>query len=222
MKDQNNSIRIVIDGHDFVMGQVALTGRDILAAVEAHPDASDVLIRIDEGRARLLAPNEQVVPADGQAHFRVHRKGTLRYLKVDDRSWEWGTSAIGEHDIREIAGISEDVVLHIVGGDPLRTGGLVDLTVDWVPAVISKPDTSRALTVPVVVNGRPQHLPKAEVSFEELVALAYPDRPPTLSEMFTVTYRHGPAERPEGSLAPTQTMRSISGASYNVTATDKS
>lgn len=222
MTDEEGSLRIVIDGRDFVLGKVALTGRDILAAVEADPDASDVLIRIDGGRARLLAPDEQLVPAGGEAHFRVHRKGALRYLKVDERFWEWGAPAIGEHDIREIAGISDDVVLHLVGGDPLRTCGLVDLTVDWVPAVVSNPDTSRALTVPVVVNGRSQHLAKAEVSFEDLVALAYPDRPPALSEMFTVTYRHGPADRPEGSLAPTQTMRSISGASYNVTATDKS
>ncbi|MEO7465562.1 MAG: multiubiquitin domain-containing protein [Sphingobium limneticum] len=222
MSDEYDTLRIVIDGRDFVMDPVALTGRDILAAVEADPAASDVLIRVDGGRARLLAPTDQVVPADGEAHFRVHRSGTLRYLKVNDRFWEWGAPAIQEHDIRDIAGIPDDVLLHLVGGDPLRSGGLVDLTVDWVPSVVSKPDRARALTVPVVVNGRQQHLAMAEVSFEDLVALAYPDRPPRLNEMFTVTYRHGPADRPEGSLAPTQTMRSTSGASYNVTATDKS
>jgi hypothetical protein len=118
--------------------------------------------------------------------------------------------------------MADYVALHLVGGDPLRSGGLVDLTVDWIPAVVSGLDTSRELTIPVVVNGRQQHLAMAEVSFEDLVTLAYPDWPPARSEMFTVTYRHGPSDRPEGSLAPTQTMRSISGASYNVTATDKS
>lgn len=220
--NDNGPLRIVVDGRDVDVPAEGLDGRTLLAAVGADPDLRDVLIRVDGGWARLVAPSDPIIGIDGEAHFRVHHDAALRYLRVDDRVWEWGAPGIQEHDIREIAGIPPERVLHRTGGDPLRTGELVDLTVDWVPTIVSRPGASRELTVPVTVNGRSTQLATAEVSFEDVVGLAYPDRLDGSNKMFTVTYRHGPSDRPEGSLVPHQSIRANNGVVFNVTATSKS
>ncbi|WP_169805732.1 multiubiquitin domain-containing protein [Novosphingobium rosa] len=222
MDSENDSLRVVVDGHALSLPLEGLTGRAVLAAVDAAPEQRDVLIRIDGGWARMVAPNDAVAVLEGEARFRVHRNGSLRHLRVDDRVWEWGAPGIQEHEIREIGGFSDGLVLNLVGGGPLRPGALVDLTVDWVPAVVSRPETPRSDTVPVIVNGAQRNLPATDIAFEDLVRLAYPDRPLDLNRMFTVSYRHGPADRPEGSLAPAQRMPLINGVTYNVTTTDKS
>ena len=222
MEDDHPKLRIVVDGQQVDLHVDTPTGRDVLAAVGADPAQRDALIRIDGGWARLLAPSEPVEGLGGEAHFRVHRAATLRYIRVDDSVWEWGAPGIQEHDIRMIAGIPEERRLFKAGGEVLRPGEVVDLTVDWVPKIESRPEMAGTLSVPVVVNGRRQSLAEAEVSFEELVDIAYPDAPPNSNRMFTVTYRHGPLDRPEGSLAPSQRLRAVHGVVFNVTATNKS
>ncbi|WP_206240477.1 multiubiquitin domain-containing protein [Novosphingobium terrae] len=219
MNDEEEIQRVVVDGRALQLPAEGLTGRVVLAAVDANPEDRDVLIRVDGGWARMIAPDAQVVGAEGEARFRLHRKGVLRYLRVDDRLWEWGSAAIYEHDIREIGGIGDDLTLHLVGGDRLRPGALVDLSVNWVPGVVTRSD--RGGTVPVVINGRQQNLPATDIDFEDLVRLAYPDLTPDTGRMFTVSYRHGPMDRPVGLLAPRQRMRLTNGATYNVTRTDK-
>lgn len=222
MEDENPNLRIVVDGRDIDLPVEAPMGRDVLAAVGADPDERDVLIRVDGGWARLLAPSDPVVGLGGEAHFRVHRNGSLRHIRIDDSVWEWGAPGIQEHDIREIAGVPDERRLFQAGGDPLRPGEVVDLTVDWVPKIESRPEMAGSLTVPVVVNGRRQSLAVPEVTFEDLVGIAYPEVPVTANSMFSVTYRHGPLDRPEGSLAPSQRLRAVNGVVFNVTATNKS
>ena len=221
MENENPKLSILVDGQEIELPSTEPSGRDVLAAVGADPDSRDVLIRVDGGWARLMAPSNPVVGLDGEAHFRLHRNATLRYLRVDDAVWEWGAPGIQEHDIREIAGIPDGRRL-FHAGDVLRTGEVVDLTVDWVPKVESRPEMAGALTVPVVVNGRRQSLAVPEVSFEDLVGIAYPDVAAISNSMFTVTYRRGPLDRPEGSLAPTQRLRAVHGVVFNVTAPNKS
>src|SRR3546814_7377380 len=60
------------------------------------------------------------------------------------------------------------------------------------------------------------------ISFEELVALAFPQPPTGPQVCFTVSYRKGPPPRPEGSLLPGQSVHVIEGMTFHVTATDKS
>ena len=74
----------------------------------------------------------------------------------------------------------------------------------------------------VTVNGRPKTVPSDELTFDEVVRLAF-DPPPTgKAIMFAVTYRDGGGRPPEGSLAPGTTVKVKDGTVFNVTATDKS
>jgi len=74
----------------------------------------------------------------------------------------------------------------------------------------------------IVVNGRQKVVTVKELSFAELIALAF-DNPPTGQNiLFTVTYRRGEGDKPEGSLLEGASVRIKEGMIFNVTATDKS
>lgn len=74
----------------------------------------------------------------------------------------------------------------------------------------------------IIVNGREKTVTAGELSFAEIVALAF-DSPPTGPYIvFTVTYRRGQGNKPEGTLIEGETVKIKEGMIFNVTATDKS
>jgi hypothetical protein len=76
--------------------------------------------------------------------------------------------------------------------------------------------------VTIIVNGRQKVVTKKELSFAEIVALAF-DNPPTGENIvFTVVYRKGEGNKPEGTLIEGQTVKVKDGMIFDVTATDKS
>jgi hypothetical protein len=76
--------------------------------------------------------------------------------------------------------------------------------------------------ITIVVNGREKTVTGKELTFAQLVALAF-DTPPTGENIvFTITYRRGQGEKPEGSLVEGEAVKIKKGMIFNVTATDKS
>ena len=74
----------------------------------------------------------------------------------------------------------------------------------------------------IIVNGRQKTVSARELSFAEVIALAF-DPPPTgQNTIFTITYRRGQGNKPEGSLVEGETVKIKEGMIFNVTATDKS
>jgi hypothetical protein len=73
----------------------------------------------------------------------------------------------------------------------------------------------------IILNGEPVTVPDKIVTYEEVVALAYPT-PPAPGTRFTVTYRN--AHHPhEGSLAPGGSVEvKKEGTIFNVRATNRS
>lgn len=75
--------------------------------------------------------------------------------------------------------------------------------------------------VVIIVNGREKKFPKVEISFAEVVALAF-DTPPSNDTLYTVTYKKGHGNKPEGTLVEGQSVKVKDGMIFNVTATNKS
>jgi len=71
----------------------------------------------------------------------------------------------------------------------------------------------------VVVNARKKTVTAKELSFEQIVALAFDPVPP--NSLFTVTYRRGQSNQ-EGTLQPGQTVHIHEGMIFNVTETGQS
>ena len=83
-------------------------------------------------------------------------------------------------------------------------------------------EKSHDKTFTIIVNARPKIVTAKEMSFAEIVALAF-DTPSTgQSTVFTVTYRKGEGHKPEGTLVDGETVKIKEGMIFNVTATDKS
>lgn len=83
-------------------------------------------------------------------------------------------------------------------------------------------DKKDAKEVTIVVNGRSRTVEKGELTFNEVVALAFDPVPTGENVIFTVTYRKGDESRPEGTLLPGESVKVKKGMVFNVTATDKS
>ena len=74
----------------------------------------------------------------------------------------------------------------------------------------------------IIVNGEKASVESDDVSYEQVVKLAYPT-PPSPDTRFTVTYRKAKEPNHEGSLAPGQSVEvKREGTIFNVKATGKS
>jgi hypothetical protein len=209
--------------------KVAVTGQavsvDEVLALSGVGDAG-ILIRIDGGRSAHLVQGASVRLERGvRPAFRTFHGATVRHLRVSGLVWDWGDPAITETEIRTIGGIGDDVDLVRDGGDePLRRGSVVDLTTPWPPHIEARDVAPERSSVPVVINGRQVLLDRPDVTFEDLVGLAFPgtDLVSASSRALTVTYRQGPPDRPEGSLLSREAIRARRGEVFNVSATNKS
>ena len=77
-------------------------------------------------------------------------------------------------------------------------------------------------TVSIIVNGREKTVPKREISFEDLIKLAYENPPTGEFICFTVAYRKEPARHKTGTLTEGETVKIKKGMIFDVTFTDKS
>jgi hypothetical protein len=78
-------------------------------------------------------------------------------------------------------------------------------------------------TVTIIVNGRERSWPKnAEISYEEVVGLAF-ENPPTGNDVqITVQYTRGEGHKPSGTLVEGQSVKVKDGMVFDVTATNRS
>ncbi len=87
---------------------------------------------------------------------------------------------------------------------------------------MSDKNGKKAKEVTIIVNGREKVVTTKELSFEQLVALAFDDIPTGENICFTITFRKGQGNKPEGTLVEDDSIKIKNGMIFNVTATDKS
>lgn len=77
-------------------------------------------------------------------------------------------------------------------------------------------------TVTVVINGKPKVVSKGELSYREVVALAF-DAPPTGDGVqFSIQYTRGHKDNPKDTLVEGQTVKVKEGMEFDVTPTNRS
>ena len=60
--------------------------------------------------------------------------------------------------------------------------------------------------VSIFVNGEPHEVEKAEITYDEVVTLAFPDFPQHPERTYSVTYERGHGNKPTGILSPGGTV----------------
>lgn len=74
----------------------------------------------------------------------------------------------------------------------------------------------------IIVNARPFTVTAKELSFDDIVGLAFDNSQRGPQIVFTVAYRKGDEKKPKGTLVEGQTVKIKNGMIFDVTRTDKS
>ncbi len=74
----------------------------------------------------------------------------------------------------------------------------------------------------IFVNTRDKTVKGDDITYDHVVKLAFPEPPPGQEIIYTVTYRDGPKENPEGTMVAGDTVEIRDRMVFNVTWTDKS
>jgi hypothetical protein len=77
-------------------------------------------------------------------------------------------------------------------------------------------------TVTIIVNGTPHEWPKGKITYAQVVTLDVPDYPQHPEITYSVKYKKGPQERPEGVLPPGGSVEVREDMIFNVSETGQS
>ncbi|MFC5757802.1 multiubiquitin domain-containing protein [Rhizobium sp. GCM10022189] len=211
-----------VNDHVYATSDQQLTGRDIRAAASLAPASDYVLIEIGNGTSRSVGLEEIIAlrPAPLAAVFQAFRNDRSYSLTVNERGFEWGDRDISASDLRKFASIPDDhdIFLDSDADAPIGDDDIVHLDRKGVERIVSRPKPK----VRILVNTREKFVSAGRISFSELVKLAFPDIPVGPTTSFTVSYRKGPADKPEGTLIEGESVKVKNGMVFNVSATDKS
>ncbi|AWW72832.1 hypothetical protein CD351_00155 [Erythrobacter sp. KY5] len=85
-----------------------------------------------------------------------------------------------------------------------------------------KDDKEKSKSVTIVVEGTPHEWPKKEISYAEVVTLEEPNYTANSTITYSVTYKRGQGNKPEGTLAPGASVKVKEGMRFSVSETGQS
>ena len=77
-------------------------------------------------------------------------------------------------------------------------------------------------TVTIIVNGTPHEWPKGEITYAEVVTLEVPDYSQHPEITYSVKYKRGHGDKPEGILSPGGSVKVKEGMVFSVSETGQS
>lgn len=215
-------LQLIVEGKNYSWHQQYITGAEI-KKIAGLPEDSDLYLSIpdlwddepisNESKVDLARPEIE--------YFFIKRK--LKFT-INDKSFDWDRQYITGAQIRKLGKIVEEdqIFLHIK--DPYRDELIedhtrVDLARSGIEHFYSK---ETPVEVIIIVNGSPKKWEKKQISFIELIVLAYGTYVDKPTMVYTVAYEDGPKQNPEGSMVKGQVVFVKTKMIFHATATDKS
>ena len=223
----NFPVLISKDGLDFrqiVLRTSLPTGREILETSGFAPDASVALFAIlasGDFEDVRLDETFDVSGAGAEKFVAFATDRTFRFTLSGDQI-EWGKPAISGAVIANLAlaGPGTAVFRHVDDGPDHQVAptDIVDL---GQPGIERFYLAQAAMETSIIVNGRARTVPGDEVTFEDIIQIAFPNDA-TPNVVFSMTYRHAASQPHNGNLAVGGTVRVKKGTVFNVTRTVQS
>ena len=194
------------------------TGRQILSVVGLD----------DRDEVTLYA----ILPSGEFEDIRLNETFDLRGREVErfiafrtDREFKWGRSAIEANNLYVLSGISPDqaVFLEVRGGTDrlIEPDELLDLTAPGIEHFITAKRPVQGYTI--TINSLDESVPNKQVTFEQVVQLAFPNDPIGSNIIYSMTYRHAASRPNAGELAEGGVIEvKHQGTIFNVTKTIQS
>ena len=201
-------------------------GRQILEVAGAKPlDEFSLFAILSNGDFEEVRLDEQFDLRKREAERFVGFDSDRNYkLTLDGRQLEWGKPAIKGAYLYKLGDVPKNraVFLKARGGEPrlVERHDLIDLANPCVEHFVTGPKP--VTDYEIIVNARPRIVHEEDVTFEQVVALAFPGtHGPNI--MFSATYRHAASKPHAGEFGAGGVVEvKKKGTIFNVTKTDKS
>ncbi|EJM62343.1 hypothetical protein PMI30_04660 [Pseudomonas sp. GM50] len=213
-----------LDYRTLVIADPVPTGQQVLEIAELRPVDDYLLFQVlSNGRLELLSPSETTdLRQAGIEKFLAFKSDRSFRFFIDGHAQDWGGQRISGRTLKQLAGVDAqkyDIFLVIPGDDDelIEDRDLFDLArpgVEHFAAV--------EINIKVFVNTLPVFVHSRNLSYWDVVRLAFPDAEPGPNSHFTVTYAKGHEGNSLTNLVDGQHVRIKKGMHFNVTPTDKS
>ncbi len=145
-------------------------------------------------------------------------------LSINGIAFKWGKQYITGAEIRELCQIPEEHEIFLKIKDPWEDEEITDETrVD-----LARPEREDFFTkkqhkdIIIIIKGKPIQWDKPQITYVEVITLAYGEYNDSPTMVYTVGYEDGPKENREGSMLKGMTVYVKNKMIFHATATDKS
>ncbi len=221
-------IQFALDGLDFRPLGIAdpiPVGRQILEAAGLEPERGySIFAILDTGDFEDVRLNE-TFDLRGAGAERIIAFLTDRDFKIEvnDHEERWGKPTISGRILEQLAtpGPDEAVFLEVRGGTDIliEPAMLIDLSAPGIERFYNAKRPT--MEIEIIVNTRPRTVPGPEVTFEQIVELAFPG-PHEPNVVFSMTYRKAASTPHAGELGAHGSVTIKQGTVFNVTRTVQS
>lgn len=215
-------LRFVIEGKEYETFDQYKTGEE-LKKLAGIPLDTELFLSISKPyKDELIENDKQVNLARPEKEYFFVKKKLEFY--INGVKFTWYKQFIRGIQIRELGNIpaDHDIFLDIKEGwedDYITDDEVVDLARDGKERFISKPKPTEFI---IYVNSREKVWKHAEISFEQVVELAFGPNNNNPNIGYTVTYSKGYEPKPEGTMVKGSIVRVKNKMIFDATATDKS
>lgn len=210
-----------LDNQIITTNDSVISGRQIRANAGLNPASAYILIEIGNNTSHSIGLEETIeLRSDTKPTFLSFKSDRTFSLTINERGYEWGADQISATDIRRYANISDEheLILDSAQDKTIKNDETVCLQATGTEHIFSRLPEK----IIIFVNTREKHVAPGKLTFTELVKLAFPDFQEGPNTSFTVSYRKGCGDRPEGTLIEGESIKITRGMHFNVSATDKS
>lgn len=216
------SLSFVIEGKQYETFDQYKTGAE-LKQLSGIPLETELFLSISKPYKDELIENEKQINLvrPETEYFFVKKK--LQF-SINKKPFTWYKQYIRGIQIRELGNISfeDDIFLDLKEGwqdDEIMDDEIVDLARPGKEKFFSKPKQKEFT---IIVNARPHVWKEENISFEQLVTLAFGTYEDNPNKGYTVTYSRGCEPKPEGTMVKNSSVCIKNKIIFDVTATDKS
>jgi hypothetical protein len=209
---------------DFHFDDRKVTGAQIAEAKGAHPLADFVVLQqLESLELEALRPTELADLAQSTRFFVIRGDATYSFF-VNGLSMVWPREVMTGLAIKRLVGKdNEDTELLLERedgpGKVIKDQDEVRLSRGGVEKFKTRPART---TVTIIVEGTPHEWLEKKISFDQVVTLEVPDYAQHPEITYSVKFKNGPGDRPEGTLAKGASVKVRDGMIFSVSETGQS
>ncbi|MCF8276994.1 MAG: multiubiquitin domain-containing protein [Flavobacteriales bacterium] len=214
----------ILNGRKYETTKTVLTGKEILEIADLTPvEEFELLLKIQKKDFEYIRPDESVDLSQPEIeHFQAKRLKAVHY-EVNDVAQETLESELTVSEILTKAGfsVSEFFLKELRGGKEISYENDPDVKIrirNGMKFLACKEDGSMI----ILVNSRPKEWSKPKITFDEVVILAFGTISTNPRDIYTVTYRKGPRENPQGVMVKGDIVCVTDKMEFHVAHTNKS